>query len=1189
MACIKQIERSATVAFCPSANLLAAGTVAGAIDMSFSTNSVLEVFGLDFSTGSAPPVLVGSVPVPERFNRIAWAPRAPESPLPYGILAGGLADGTVCVWDPSAMIDRTGKSDRPPLLSKMQKHTGPVKGLDFNPYTPNLLASGAADSDICIWDLANPAQPSLYPALKGAQGPGQPAPGSEITFVSWNRKVQHILASSLANGTTVVWDLKRQRPVISFRDPNSPRRCSVLQWNPEVATQLIVASDDDRSPTLQMWDLRNSVSPLKEFCSHTKGVLSMAWSPHDASLLLSSAKDNRTICWDVHSADIVCELPAGSNWDFDVQWSPLLPGVFSTSSFDGKVGVCNLLCCTASSTAETVNADFTVSTVVTGHPIPLTKAPTWMRRTCGATFGFGGKLVAFNNHKSQVQDASGQTRPVEKSVISISQVITEPDLVVRSESFEKAIAGGEKGTLKEYCVSKSQTSQDAEGETWSFLSILFDDDARRQLLIRLGFEDVLKTAQQEAADAVAAGVENLAIDGKPTIEVPGYDQVDDPDFFDKLPEQGINLDAITSPVGAPEEPAVENGVPEQHGELEDEIQSALFVGNYDSAVESCFKAGRHADALLIANICGSELYKKAMCRFMKLHPRPYMQIVSAMMENDYMALVKTRPVARWKETLAVLATYTGSDQWATLCEALADRLAAAGQQHAASLCYICAGSVDKAVAYWSKTVQSARLPGLDTLQSVIEKAVILGLATNNKKASSSLSELVTSYASILVAQGRMATALDYLDLVPGEASTTVAVLKDRIYRSGAELPATMHVPPFPFIKEDVVPSADAAKAVSTAAAPAAASNQYAGYNNYQYQQPAQPQQPAANAYQPQQPAYPSAYAPQTTPAYPASAVAQQPAYSATPATRPFSAAPTSFPTAQPSYPAAQAAPSFPTQPASNPPANPYYPAPTAQQPQHQFAHPQMAPVNTGAPYGQSDNMYQVKRGSLGGLTATPNLPSTPVQGQSTSTPFTHSPSPLGQSSSGGYGQPQPAAHNVATVQPTFFVPTAPANPPAVPVPAAHYAPASAPVAAPSAAPVAAAPVSQPKPAAPAGPPAHVAITNVDTSKVPADQQKIVASLTNLYNSCMPMANNPAKKREMDDNSKRLGQLLWKLNNGDVSGSVIPKLAQLCEAIDAQKWHDANQIQVQMTTTDWDECGFWLSVVKRLIKTRQTNF
>jgi hypothetical protein len=50
----------------------------------------------------------------------------------------------------------------------------------------------------------------------------------------------------------------------------SQRRCSVLQWNPDVATQLVVASEDDRTPTLQMWDLRNSMSPVKEFVGHTK-------------------------------------------------------------------------------------------------------------------------------------------------------------------------------------------------------------------------------------------------------------------------------------------------------------------------------------------------------------------------------------------------------------------------------------------------------------------------------------------------------------------------------------------------------------------------------------------------------------------------------------------------------------------------------------------------------------------------------------------------------------------------------------------------------------------------------------------------------------------------------------------------------------------------------------------------------
>ena len=88
------------------------------------------------------------------------------------------------------------------------------------------------------------------------------------------------------------------------------------------ATQVLIASEDDRSPALQIWDLRNAFAPVKELVGHTKGILSAAWCPNDSNLLLSSAKDNRTLCWDPNSGEILCELPSGSNWTFDVNWSP---------------------------------------------------------------------------------------------------------------------------------------------------------------------------------------------------------------------------------------------------------------------------------------------------------------------------------------------------------------------------------------------------------------------------------------------------------------------------------------------------------------------------------------------------------------------------------------------------------------------------------------------------------------------------------------------------------------------------------------------------------------------------------------------------------------------------------------------------------------------------------------------------
>lgn len=39
---------------------------------------------------------------------------------------------------------------------------------------------------------------------------------------------------------------------------------------------------------------------------------------------------------------IVSELPAGTNWNFDVHWYPKCPGVISASSFDGKIGIYNI-------------------------------------------------------------------------------------------------------------------------------------------------------------------------------------------------------------------------------------------------------------------------------------------------------------------------------------------------------------------------------------------------------------------------------------------------------------------------------------------------------------------------------------------------------------------------------------------------------------------------------------------------------------------------------------------------------------------------------------------------------------------------------------------------------------------------------------------------------------------------------
>jgi protein transport protein SEC31 len=437
MACIKSAQRAALTALAPDAPYLAAGTMSGAVDMSFSASANIEIFRLDFQSDSPDLPLLASAPSPDRFNRLSWSrPGAVEGDsFALGLLAGGLSDGSVAVWNPLSMISSEGKAEDA-MVARLEKHTGPVCGLEFSELTPNRLASGAEQGELCIWDLKNPVEPVVYPPLKSVGSSAQ----AEISCLSWNPKFQHILATTSSNGMTVVWDLRNQKPLTSFSD-SIRRKSSVLQWNPDMSTQLIVASDDDTSPSLRVWDVRKTISPVREFVGHSKGVIAMSWCPYDSSFLLTCSKDNRTICWDTVSGEIISELPTSDNWNFDLHWYRKIPGVIAASSFDGKIGIYNL----------EFSGLYAASDA--GAPArPRAPAPKWLKCPTGASFGFGGKLVAFH------PAAPTQGAQVSSSEVHVHNLVIEQSLVSRSTEFEAAIQNGDKSSLRALCEKKSQES-----------------------------------------------------------------------------------------------------------------------------------------------------------------------------------------------------------------------------------------------------------------------------------------------------------------------------------------------------------------------------------------------------------------------------------------------------------------------------------------------------------------------------------------------------------------------------------------------------------------------------------------------------------------------------------------------------------------------------------------------------------
>ena len=105
---ISGVGRSATVAWGASsehADLLAAGTVAGAISDNFDSSAHLEVFKLDMASRTGELSLLGSVSSSERFHRLAWGTKGMENgSMPYGMLAGGMVDGSIKIYSPATLM-----------------------------------------------------------------------------------------------------------------------------------------------------------------------------------------------------------------------------------------------------------------------------------------------------------------------------------------------------------------------------------------------------------------------------------------------------------------------------------------------------------------------------------------------------------------------------------------------------------------------------------------------------------------------------------------------------------------------------------------------------------------------------------------------------------------------------------------------------------------------------------------------------------------------------------------------------------------------------------------------------------------------------------------------------------------------------------------------------------------------------
>ncbi|XP_063271215.1 protein transport protein Sec31A isoform X10 [Prinia subflava] len=1204
---LKEIDRTAMQAWSPAQQhpiYLATGTSAQQLDATFSTSASLEIFELDLADPSLDMKSCATFSSSHRYHKLIWGPHSMTSgDRVSGVLIAGGENGNVILYDSAKIID----GEAEVIIAQKDKHTGPVRALDVNMFQTNLVASGANESEIYIWDLNNFATP-MTPGAKTQ-------PLEDISCIAWNRQVQHILASASPSGRATVWDLRKNEPIIKVTDHNNRMHCSGLAWHPEVATQMVLASEDDRLPVIQMWDLRFASSPLRVLESHTRGILAIAWSMADPELLLSCGKDAKILCSNPNTGEVLYELPTNTQWCFDIQWCPRNPAVLSAASFDGRISVYSIMGGSADGLrqkqVDQLSSSFgNLDPFGTGQPLPplqlpqqtapqsvvlpLKKPPKWIRRPMGASFSFGGKLVTFENSKSPPQP--GMEQQQQHPHVYVSQVVTEKEFLARSNQLQEAVQS--QGFVS-YCQKKIDMAlADFERNVWAFLKVNFEEDSRVKYLELLGYrKDDLRKKITSALnkDSLADGVLGEApaeSDGSVPNEGDEGRTTEEQFLGEMLKDHKKETEDLGS--------AKTTFNISVSGDVDGLITQALLTGNFESAVDLCLHDNRMADAIILAIAGGQELLSRTQEKYFAKMRSKITRLITAVVTKNWKEIVQSCDLQNWREALAAVLTYARPDEFAALCDLLGSRLENEGDsilQTQACLCYICAGNVDKLVACWTK-VQDGNSPL--SLQDLIEKVVILRKAVQLTQAvdpnamGALLAEKMSQYATLLAAQGSLAAALTFLPANTNQPN--IVQLRDRLCRAQGELPVGQDGPKAPCEREPV-PKGRAGPVAGRMQAPQVPAQQY-------YQQGDNPPPPgfimpgAVGPSMPPQQATSSNYSMYsqagTRPAYPQTYQATQQYSSGTggpalyqpqqPIAAPASASyPSPAPNTNPSY-----LPSAPAMPSPLYPGQPQ-PSPTSLNPISSFPVP---PSGTSFQHGRpgppaTSVAYALPTGPTGPQNGWNDPPTLNRAAKKKKVPDNFLPpvpitspimNPLADLQS---PMQQPQAPAVPSSAPSFQPPHLPAGQMVL---QGGFQPASQPLGPSIMPPTASKPSMEGAPGAPIGNAIqHVqALPTEKITKKPIPEEHLILKTTfeALIQRCLLSASDPQTKRKLDDANKRLEFLYDKLREQTLSPTIISGLHNIVKSIETRNYQEGLNIHTHIvSTSNFSETSAFMPVLK----------
>lgn len=226
---------------------------------------------------------------PGEVNKARYNPKNPF------LIATKTISGDVLLFDYSKHPSRPKVEGQISQQGTLKGHSAEGFALAWNPTENGLIASGADDGLICLWDVVNASSTSdTIPLLSLVGGHTKP-----VEAIAWNHFNSANLLSVGDDSRIVFWDTRSSEGKPFSVIENAHNNCDVNSVTTSPFTEFLFATAGGNK-TVCLWDNRNTSTPIYTLeGAHTGEITNVNWSPFSEHILASSGTDRRVVVWDL--------------------------------------------------------------------------------------------------------------------------------------------------------------------------------------------------------------------------------------------------------------------------------------------------------------------------------------------------------------------------------------------------------------------------------------------------------------------------------------------------------------------------------------------------------------------------------------------------------------------------------------------------------------------------------------------------------------------------------------------------------------------------------------------------------------------------------------------------------------------------------------------------------------------------